>query len=235
MATIQLVRAVRADKGLSHQTCAWNWLQEQLSPEVLAEFANLFRADPPDKTPAPDRGRQLAVPYFSQRDSAVAGQAARMCFSSSCAMLVAFLKPGVLSGANADDTYLRQVQRYGDTTSAAAQLQALKHYGIKARFSQKTSFEDLIRQIERGVPVPCGFLHHGTPGAPTGGGHWLIVTGYTADRKAVIVNDPWGEADLPSGRYINTNGKGLNYSRKNWGPRFEVEGPGSGWAILVDP
>ena len=38
---------------------------------------------------------QLAVPYFSQRDSATS-QGERMCFSSSCAM-AAFLKPGSLT------------------------------------------------------------------------------------------------------------------------------------------
>ncbi len=31
------------------------------------------------------------------------GGTLRMCFSSSCAMLLAFLKPGVLTGSNGDD------------------------------------------------------------------------------------------------------------------------------------
>ena len=68
---------------------------------------------------------QLAVPYFSQRDSATS-QGERMCFSSSCAMAAAFLKPGCLIGkGQADDRYLQLVQRYGDSTDAAAQVQAL--------------------------------------------------------------------------------------------------------------
>lgn len=175
----------------------------------------------------------LKVPYYSQRDSQVAGQANRMCFSSSCAMLVATLRPEALSGANADDAYLKRVLQYGDTTDANAQLKALQSYGIKARFRQDCDWSDLEKQVNRGVPVPCGFLHHGTPDNPSGGGHWLIVTGYTP--TAVIVNDPFGEAQLVTGEYHSTRGSGLAYSRKNWGPRWMVEGPKTGWAIIAEP
>ncbi len=34
------------DKGLTHQLEAWEWLQEQLDPKVLAEFASRFSPDP---------------------------------------------------------------------------------------------------------------------------------------------------------------------------------------------
>lgn len=180
-------------------------------------------------------GNPLKVPYYSQRDSAMPGQANRMCFSSSCAMLVATLRPEALSGANADDTYLRRVLQYGDTTDANAQLKALQSYGIKARFRQDCDWSDLEKQINRGVPVPCGFLHHGPASKPTGGGHWLIVIGYTPGMGAVIVNDPFGEAQLVSGEYHGTRGAGLAYSRKNWGPRWMVEGPKTGWAIIAEP
>ena len=50
-------------------------------------------------TPPPRQGLiQLAVPYLSQNDS-VTGQGSRMCFSSTCAMAAAFLKPGSLKGS----------------------------------------------------------------------------------------------------------------------------------------
>lgn len=187
--------------------------------------------------PAPPagKGNPLKVPYYSQRDSEVPGQANRMCFSSSCAMLVATLRPGALQGANADDTYLKAVQRFGDTTDASAQIKALASYGIKAKFRQDCNWSDLERQIDRGVPVPCGFLHHGPSSAPTGGGHWLIVIGYAPTNGSVIVNDPWGEASLVNGGYYSNRGAGLAYSRKNWGPRWMVEGPGTGWAIIAEP
>ena len=121
--------------------------------------------------------------------------------------------------------------QFGDTTDASAQIKALATYGITARFVQNATFADLEEQIDRGIPVPCGFLHHGPSSAPSGGGHWLTVIGYTP--KAVIVHDPFGEMDVAGGTYPTTRGARQTYSRKNWGPRWEVEGPGSGWAILV--
>ena len=177
--------------------------------------------------------QRLKVPYYSQRDSTVSGQAQRMCFSSSCAMLTAYLRPGSLTGVNADDQYLKRVLQYGDTTDAAAQVKALASFGITARFTQNADWADLQRQIQRGVPVPCGFLHHGTSSAPSGGGHWLTVIGCTP--TDAIVNDPWGEIVVSEGRYTSTNGAGLSYSRKHWEPRWCVEGPGSGWAIIAEP
>lgn len=175
----------------------------------------------------------LKVPYYSQRDSQVAGQANRMCFSSSCAMLVAYMRPGKLSGANADDQYLQTVLKYGDTTDPQAQLKALAHYGISAKFRQNCTWADLEQQIARGVPVPCGFLHHGPSSAPLGGGHWLIVIATTP--TAVVVHDPFGEMLVAEGSYAGTRGAGLAYSRKNWGPRWMVEGNGTGWAIVANP
>ena len=177
--------------------------------------------------------QRLKVPYYSQRDSAVNGQAQRMCFSSSCAMLTAYLRPGSITGPNADDQYLKRVLQFGDTTDAAAQIKALSSFGITARFVQNADWADLERQIQRGVPVPCGFLHHGTSAAPSGGGHWLTVIDCTP--TAAIVNDPWGEMLVAEGKYTSTNGAGLSYSRKNWGPRWCVEGPRSGWAIIAEP
>ena len=175
----------------------------------------------------------LKVPYYSQRDSQVAGQANRMCFSSSCAMLVATLRPNALSGANADDAYLNVVQRFGDTTDPQAQIKALATYGINARFRKDCGWADLSHQIARGVPVPCGFLHHGTSASPSGGGHWLVVIGTTP--TAVIVNDPWGEMLVAEGTYAGNRGGGLAYSHKNWGPRWMVEGANTGWAIIANP
>jgi len=52
-------------------------------------------------------------------------------------MLLAFLKPGVLSGLNGGDQYLVHVHQFGDSTDPAAQIQALASYGINARFSNQ--------------------------------------------------------------------------------------------------
>ncbi len=198
-----------------------------------AEVALFCSVKPPLQQQQVQLRNPLKVPYFSQRDSQVEGQASRMCFSSSCAMLVATLRPGVLKGANGDDQYLQRVLQYGDTTSADAQLKALASYGVKAVFRQNCTWSDLEQQIAKGVPVPCGFLHHGPSSKPSGGGHWLIVIGTTP--TAVIVNDPWGEMLVAEGTYAGNRGAGLAYSRKNWGPRWMVEGPGTGWAIMAQP
>ena len=177
-------------------------------------------------------GNPLQVPWYAQMDSADREQAARMCFSSSCAMLLQYLKPGTLRGANGDDQYLKRVQSYGDTTDPTAQIRALSSYGIKARFTKVAGFATLEQQINAGVPVPVGFLHRGPVSAPSGGGHWLIVVGYTKDH--LIVHDPFGEADLVSGATLGGVARFARYSRRNFGPRWEVEGARTGWAIIAE-
>ena len=177
---------------------------------------------------------RLDVPYFYQGDSDVAGQAWRMCFSSSCAMLLEALKPGSVQGPNGDDLYLQRVLQYGDTTNPTAQLAALRHCGVQANYSQGLDWGDVDRQLEAGIPVPIGILHHGPASAPTGGGHWILVVGRDAERKTVLVHDPAGELDLVAGGYpAYGNGRYVTYTRANLGPRWMVEGPGTGWGILA--
>lgn len=104
--------------------------------------------------------------YYVQTDSAVPGQTHRMCFSSTCALAIKYLRPGALLGVNADDTYLRTVQRFGDTTSPTTQISARVHYGVQARFATHGRRQVLQREIEAGFPVGSGFLHHGPSHAP---------------------------------------------------------------------
>lgn len=211
-------------------------------PQYAEKLIQLMNQHAPRSTPPPLRADQhlLKVKYFSQRDSDT-DQALRMCFSSSNAMLVEYIKPGTLTGANGDDQYLKTVQKHGDTTSIDAQLKALASYGIKARFSDEADFLTIQRQIDAGVPVPCGYLHRGPVASPAGGGHWLIVIGYT--ETEVIVNDPFGEPDLVNGTTLNSKGAGLRFSRENFGRRWMVQplgggtyryAPGRGWAIVAE-
>jgi hypothetical protein len=146
-------------------------------------------------------------------------------------MALAFLRPGILKGPNGDDQYLARVRSFGDTTSATAQVQALNSYELKADFTRAADFALLERQIDAGLPVPCGYLHRGPVEKPSGGGHWLCVVGY--DPTHVIVHDPLGDADLLAGATLNRPARFSRYSRKNWGRRWMVEGPGSGWAVVV--
>jgi GH24 family phage-related lysozyme (muramidase) len=177
----------------------------------------------PPATPAP---RILSVPYYSQRDNQV--DPMRTCFSSSCAMLLKFLKPSSISG---DDEYIKTVYSYGDTVYYENQIKALAHYGQKAVFRKDYNWARIDAQLERGIPVPIGILHHGSVTAPTGGGHWLIIIGRSQDNTRYVVNDPFGDCDLVNGGYLSPNGKGLLYSKKNLGPRFMVEGPDTGYVI----
>lgn len=181
----------------------------------------------------------LSVPYYSQRDSQ-SGHAWRMCFSSSCAMLVQALKPGTLKGSNGDDAYLEKVFKYGDTTNPTAQIAALnKDYGIDAQFRTNLEWADIDAQLEKGIPVPIGILHHGALGGQLHGGHWFIIIGKksndtgTVNDDQYIVHDPYGELDLINGGYPGShNGQKLLYSRKNLTPRWQVNGT-RGWGIIA--
>ena len=232
MSQAKLEDFFRFYKGLPHQQAAVQQLQEAMPASLLkpdATWIETYRAagKQPEKAPP---SNPLRVPYFMQRDSATK-HAMRMCFSSSNAMLLEAVRPGTLAGPNGDDAYLGRVLRYGDTTDPLAQLAALASYGIEATFTKHANWRTVEQQIDKGVPVPLGFLHHGPASNPGGGGHWLCCIGYTPD--ALIVHDPFGEIDLARGGYLNNWGARLRYSRKNFGPRWMVEGPGSGWAIIA--
>jgi hypothetical protein len=147
-------------------------------------------------------------------------------------MLLQYLRPGTLKGANGDDQYLKRVLQYGDTVDPTAQIRALSSFGVRAKFTKVAGFATLEQQINRGVPVPCGFLHRGPVTAPTGGGHWLIVVGY--DRDRLIVHDPFGEADMVNGTTLGGVARFARYSRRNFGPRWMVEGANTGWAITAE-
>jgi hypothetical protein len=121
---------------------------------------------------------------------------------------------------------------YGDTTDAKAQIRALSSYGVKARFTTTAGWKDIEQQINAGIPVPCGFLHRGPVTAPRGGGHWLIVVGFT--QTHLVVHDPYGEADLVNGTTLGGVARFMRYSRQNFGRRWMVEGLGSGWAIIAE-
>lgn len=178
----------------------------------------------------------LKVKYFPQRDSRTT-HAHRMCFSSSCAMMADYLNPNAIDVAEQeDDFYMKNyVFRYGDTTNSSAQIQALRDLGIKAQFRQNLSQKDIEAQIDKGIPVPVGILHHGHVSAPRGGGHWVCIIGYDKENAQYIVHDPYGELDLVNGGYYgSTNGASERYSYVNFNKRWMVEGMGTGWGIIAE-
>ena len=144
--------------------------------------------------------------------------------------MLASINPEVIES---DDEYINEVYKYGDTTEAAAQLNTLKHFGVNARFVQNVDWDFIEHQLKRSIPVPMGILHKGPVSNPVGGGHWICCVGITADKQKLWVHDPFGDLDLIGGSYVSTDGKYRLYSKKNLGPRFLVEGPKSGWAIIA--
>ena len=121
-----------------------------------------------------------------------------------------------------------------DSTEAPAQLAALADLGLRARFRSDGRLSDLVAQLQRGLPCPVGWLHKGPVSAPSGGGHWSLVIGWDPATRQLLMHDPNGEADLVAGGYVSTaigSGKGLRYSERNWGRRWMIEGPGSGWWV----
>lgn len=197
----------KADTGLLTETAAW---------------AEQYRDASAGKPRNP-----LPVKYQSQLDNS-SGTGYRECFSSSCAMLAMYW--GKVAN---DDAYNLVRVKYGDSTSSEAQLAALRSLGLKADFHTNGTPEALEREIDAGRPVAVGWLHKGTVMAPTGGGHWSVVIGYTP--AAWIQNDPNGEAYLVGGGYSNhSKGAGVAYSRKNWDRRWMVNGSG-GWYLTCRP
>jgi hypothetical protein len=144
-------------------------------------------------------------------------------------MAVKYLWPQALLGSNADDDYLRTVLKYGDTTNPNAQVRAAADYNVRAVFHRNGSLQSLRDRLSAGLPVPVGFLHQGPASAPRGGGHWVLVIGLTDTH--VVVHDPYGELDNVNGGYPRrgVGGRNVRYTLRNWLPRWEVEGKGTGW------
>jgi len=214
-------------EGKPHQDESLQVLYDELEPRLkddLSEWVRIYRRR--ESTPPSTTGKALNVPYFSQRDNY--RDANRTCFSSSCAMMLKYLKPDAISG---DDDYIRTVFTIGDTTEAWVHQEALRKYGVEAKFVQNANINTLKKQIDAGKPVPIGILHHGPASAPSGGGHWICVIAY--DDTGVIVHDPWGEIDHASGTYISTNGESLHYSYNLLNSRWTVSSDSDGWCMLA--
>jgi len=185
--------------------------------------------DGPTPEPIDHKTKVLKVPYFPQRDNY--RDAWRTCFSSSCAMLLEYLKPGTLPGSKGDNKYVEQVFKTGDTTDFYVQIRTLAHFGVAAKFLQNGTTALLKEQIDKGSPVPVGILHKGPAAAPSGGGHWVIVIGY--DDKGFICHDPWGNINHSTGQYSSTNGRKVHYSYSLFDSRWTVSNDSDGWCIVV--
>lgn len=208
---------------------AARWLEREgyaTDPTYADKLIDLMAQHAPADQPTGTR--TLKVPYEYQLDNK-SGTGYRECFSSSCAMVARYW--GRIGN---DDAYNLVRRKYGDSTDVNAQVAALRELGLKATFIQDATASDLEAEINNGHPTPVGWLHRGPVSSPSGSGHWTVVVGYTPTH--FIHNDPNGTANLVNGGYESSKG-GANvaYSRKNWLPRWLIEGPESGWLLKIRP
>lgn len=224
-------------RGKAHQVAAVAELEEtlhRLAPELLQSDAPWVVQYRKPRS----RLLQLPVPYQYQLDSN-GPSGGRMCFSSTNAMLVEYLQPGLLRGEQADDAYLDIVQRYGDTTSAEAQVAALLACGIHGSFRTDGTQERVLQLLGLGIPVPIGVLHYGhlDGGGPSGGGHWLLLVGADLDTEEYVAHDPAGAMRITEGGYgwndSPVAGRFVRYPMEELNRRWMVAGDGDGWFIEV--
>lgn len=106
----------------------------------------------------------LPVPWFDKLKMDD-GQGWRDCFTASSAMLAAYW------GKEADEnSYDSLRERFGDTTSSEAQLQALRSLGLDAQFGSDGTFDMLRREIDAGVPWRWAGCNMGQQAPPAGAG-----------------------------------------------------------------
>lgn len=224
--------AAKYDKGLPHQIAAWRELEASLGLGVLRQFKEAYRGEGEVVEPVVE-GFPLQVQYFYQLDSKT-GHGERSCFSSSMSMALEYVDPAKFDGMD-DDDYLMVVFKYGDTVSSTAQVQAAESLGYKAEFHTDGTEQKLLDLLDSNVPVPIGVLHKGPVNNPSGGGHWICLTGY--DETHFWCGDPFGEMDVVNGNYVSngpTAGDQVRYSRKNLMKRWLIDGSGAdGWFMSL--
>lgn len=221
-------------RGTPHQLAAIKELEESVSEELLDEDSDWFQAW---KESGYDQ--QIYMPYFKQLDNKT-GTGHRECFSSAAAMVAAYYKK-----VETDDEYNKIRAQFGDTTSVQAQLLALNAVGLKAEFRQDGDADMLELEIENGRPVMVGWLHHGNMlrGEPPmcnglGCGHWSVISGYAGKNSndpEWIMQDPRGYPEMEKGGHSNPHlGRNVRVRQAAFYQRWQVEGPRTGWVILID-
>lgn len=218
-------------RGTPHQQAAIKELEDaitDISPELLADDAAWFEA-----WKASGIAQQVYMPYVHQLDYAEQGY--RRCFDAAASM-VAMLAGSVRT----QEQYGAVRQKYGDTIEVKAQVEALKELGLKPEFRKDGDAAVLEAEIASGRPVLAGLLHRGdlSRGEPPmcderGCGHWVVVVGFNKDN--FVLMDPMGKPDmLKGGHFGRYGGKNVEVSRTLFNERWQVEGPSTGWLILVD-
>ena len=212
-------------RGTPHQLAAVKQLEESLPEGVLDEDAEWF-----DAWKASGIEQQLWAPYYHQLDNET-GRGYRECFSSSAAMVAAFY-----GRVSSDDYYNKIRETLGDTTSVNAQVTALRVLGLDVDFVKNADSDLIEEEITAGRPVLVAWLHKGDllrGHPPMGTGHWSVLVGFNQDEW--IMHDPMGFPLMERGGHnTRKSGEYVRVSRPAFHQRWQVDGPFSGWAILVD-
>ncbi len=221
-------------RGTPHQAAAVKELEDSLPKELLAEDAAWFEA-----WKASGIAQKAIVPYVHQLDFQYKGH--RRCLDASAAMLA--IMYGKVSSV---EEYGEVRRRFGDTTDVLAQVRALREVGLHAEFRNDADGALVEAEIASGRPVLVGWLHKGNMlrGEPPmcdsqSCGHWSVIVGFEGTEStgdsAWIMHDPMGAPDIEKGGHPTVyGGKSVKVPRGTFKQRWQVEGPGSGWVILVD-
>lgn len=221
-------------RGTPHQAAAVKELEDSMPKELLAEDAAWF-----ESWKTSGIAQKAVVPYVHQLDFRYKGY--RRCLDASAAM-VALLYDKVKTA----EEYGEVRKRFGDTTDVRAQIRTLREIGLNAVFRNDADGALIEAEIASGRPVLVGWLHQGNMlrGEPPvcsqiTCGHWSVIVGFegtesTGDAQWVM-HDPMGAPDIEKGGHPSRyNGKNIRVPRGPFDLRWQVEGPSSGWVILVD-
>ena len=222
---LQLNQFFERFSGQPHQLAAIQQLQEDMPEELLREDAQWFELW---RASGKDRTKWNYAPYYRQLDLP---DGENQCVTSTMAMLAATY------ALVADQwEYFQVRQKHGPTEMIASHVWAMEELGAKVEFIRDGSADLLLEEVRAGRPVAVGFLHKGditTGRPPEGFGHWALVIG-AKEGDYLVLHDPRGEYDMGTGQLISSNGFAVRYDWEDFMHRWEVEGPGNGWAILID-
>jgi len=208
--------------GNSHQLAAIQQLQEELPPHLLdhkATWVELWKAG--------GKYTYLPTPYYHQLDLI---DGIDKCVTAAVAMVA-----GHYVLVTSGQEYDKVRSRFGPSQELWVHVRALESLGIKSEFIQDGTADLIEAEIDAGRPVAVGWLHKGdiSTGSPAEGfGHWSVIVGYT--EQYFIVNDPRGRYNMKTGKLESESGFNVKYERQDFLHRWEADGPGTGWALLVD-
>jgi len=217
-------------RDIPHRLAAVKMLEDSIPEELLQDDAAWIEA-----WKASGIDQEIWLPhYFRQFDLP---HGARMCFTSAAATVAAFYRV-----VKSQESYARQREKFGDTSSVAAHIETLKSLGLKVTFTQSANINDVYKAVDANIPVMLGWHHNGPIEAPSCSsascGHWSVAHGYSgrySNDPSLTMTDPAGVPDLKNGSHNQAlSGYRINVRVAEFLPRWQIEGPGSGWAIFVE-